>query len=543
MRNECIMGSKFLSGIPWPKKIDSFSFQWKRIKRLFVGQIGFLWFSINGSLAWIRRNSAFFICKVVVIGTQPSARSVVSIRELTSGCLSIRKNTGKNLEGRICRYGRSISNSDSGFTPSLCLEPLAKHKKVTTIETWLSSFHVFVGAYTKQFPHEAPALMKYGEIIQDLAGRGHNWKFYDENAVPLFRGIECMASCSLSHKFPFVDHSKTQLIHQKERQILSQKDIVLNSIRTASVFLVVLLSTFATGVRGHTQFQNVVFVAHHKLPVLSPDLPSPPHRHSSLPTPVKVERLGFLLGLHPFHYWIFVIWFYSRFSGSLSRWRKSRTATNLMSALDKPEAVDAKLQKELEVHRLAGPFQSPPLSPFLISPLGLVPKKVQGEFRLIHHLSFPTGFSVNDAFLQIIPVLNMLQLMRPSNWFKVLVQVVFWPRQMFKMHSGLSPFILMIMVSLGCSGGGSIIMTDAWLLKCLAQLWNGLLVIREKLNWWLPLSFFWATLSTTAGFVFVTLLLPGYSHSTRKDLWSLHYHVVCGYWIRLHFFGGSSTSW
>ena len=68
-----------------------------------------------------------------------------------------------------------------------------------------------------------------------------------------------------------------------------------------------------------------------------------------------------------------------------------------MSALDNPEAVDAKLQKELEAHRLAGRFQSPPLSPFWISPLGLVPKKVQGEFRLIHHLSFPTGFSVNDG--------------------------------------------------------------------------------------------------------------------------------------------------
>ena len=119
--------------------------------------------------------------------------------------------------------------------------------------------------------------------------------------MPRFHGIECMASCSLSHKFPFVDHSKTQLIHQKERQILSQNDVVLNSLRNASVFLVVLLSTFATGVRGHTQFQNVIFVAHYKLPVLSPDLPSPPHRHSSLPTPVKVEILGFLLGLHPFH--------------------------------------------------------------------------------------------------------------------------------------------------------------------------------------------------------------------------------------------------
>ncbi|XP_073249624.1 uncharacterized protein [Porites lutea] len=68
-----------------------------------------------------------------------------------------------------------------------------------------------------------------------------------------------------------------------------------------------------------------------------------------------------------------------------------------MLALDNPEAVDAKLQKELEVHRLAGPFQSPPLSPFWISPLGLVLKKVQGEFRLIHQLSFPTGFSVNNG--------------------------------------------------------------------------------------------------------------------------------------------------
>ena len=68
-----------------------------------------------------------------------------------------------------------------------------------------------------------------------------------------------------------------------------------------------------------------------------------------------------------------------------------------MSALDNPEVVDAKLQKELEVYRLAGPFQSFPLSPFWISPLGLVPKKIQGEFRLIHHFSFPTGFSANDG--------------------------------------------------------------------------------------------------------------------------------------------------
>lgn len=32
-----------------------------------------------------------------------------------------------------------------------------------------------------------------------------------------------------------------------------------------------------------------------------------------------------------------------------------------------------------------------------MSPLGVVPKKAPGEFRMIHHLSFPQGSSVNDG--------------------------------------------------------------------------------------------------------------------------------------------------
>ncbi len=41
-------------------------------------------------------------------------------------------------------------------------------------------------------------------------------------------------------------------------------------------------------------------------------------------------------------------------------------------------------------------FTSPPFKQFRVSPLGLVPKKVDGEYRLIHHLSYPKGESVND---------------------------------------------------------------------------------------------------------------------------------------------------
>ena len=32
----------------------------------------------------------------------------------------------------------------------------------------------------------------------------------------------------------------------------------------------------------------------------------------------------------------------------------------------------------------------------MVSPLGVIPKKQLGEYRMIHHLSFPCGGSVND---------------------------------------------------------------------------------------------------------------------------------------------------
>jgi len=46
--------------------------------------------------------------------------------------------------------------------------------------------------------------------------------------------------------------------------------------------------------------------------------------------------------------------------------------------------------------RIVGPFPAPPFRNFRTSPLGLVPEKDPNEFLLIHHLSFPTGSSVND---------------------------------------------------------------------------------------------------------------------------------------------------
>ena len=69
---------------------------------------------------------------------------------------------------------------------------------------------------------------------------------------------------------------------------------------------------------------------------------------------------------------------------------------NLRSTQRFPEAVREKLTIELELGRIAGPFSSPPFPTFRCSPLALIPKKAEGEFRLVLNLSYPRNQSVND---------------------------------------------------------------------------------------------------------------------------------------------------
>ena len=78
-------------------------------------------------------------------------------------------------------YKVTVKNAEPGSSPSLCLEPAEKPRKITSIDSWLTAFHVFVGIFCMKYPSDAPALMKYGSLIRDLAARGHNWRSYDEN--------------------------------------------------------------------------------------------------------------------------------------------------------------------------------------------------------------------------------------------------------------------------------------------------------------------------------------------------------------------------
>lgn len=181
-----------------------------------------------------------------------------------------------------------------------------------------------------------------------------------------------MTNCGLSHtRLPCQNHYN-RCLHggYRARLILPLKATVSGSIRDVNVPRGVATNTYAISVRGLILFPNVIFVAQPEHPVFSPNLPSPsPHK---LPTPVKVERLRLLLdGYTPSTVEFLISGFTCGFPIHFQGERQSRKANNLLSALENPLAVDAKLKKELDAQRLVGPFQSLPLSPFWVSiPLG-----------------------------------------------------------------------------------------------------------------------------------------------------------------------------
>lgn len=106
-------------------------------------------------------------------------------------------------------------------------------------------------------------------------------------------------------------------------------------------------NTGVISVRGHTLFPSVIFVAKASNPVFIPQLPSPSPR--TLPTPVRVERLSFLLDGYTHSTVEFLIsGFTNGFPIHFQGVRQSCKAKNLLSASDNPSAVDSKLKKSLK---------------------------------------------------------------------------------------------------------------------------------------------------------------------------------------------------
>ena len=77
------------------------------------------------------------------------------------------------------RYHLSLTSPHGLALPTLSIEPSQKPKAVPNIDAWTWAFQIFVGVYAAKFPIDAPALMKYSEVVRDLAARGADRRFYD----------------------------------------------------------------------------------------------------------------------------------------------------------------------------------------------------------------------------------------------------------------------------------------------------------------------------------------------------------------------------
>ena len=109
-----------------------------------------------------------------------------------------------------------------------------------------------------------------------------------------------------------------------------------------------------------------------------------------LPTPVQADRLILLLDGYD-HSTVeilrrgFTEGFSIHFDGDLTE----IVSKHLLSAIQQPAVVEAKPSKEIDAGRVAGPFETPPFPKFPVSLLGVVPKKVPGEFHCNPSLVLP----------------------------------------------------------------------------------------------------------------------------------------------------------
>ena len=145
-------------------------------------------------------------------------------------------------------------------------------------------------------------------------------------------------------------------------------------------------ATSVTGVINHTQGISVPLSTQHKMRLKSKPQNEVTNLQDQnvtevipLPTPVSVHNLEEALSGDPDKNFVselcnlFTHGVHIGFQGQ----RAPRFSKNLPTAFANPEIVSSNLATEVSLGRMAGPFDSPPFQNFQVSPIGLVPKRIQ----------------------------------------------------------------------------------------------------------------------------------------------------------------------
>ena len=179
-----------------------------------------------------------------------------------------------------------------------------------------------------------------------------------------------------------------------------------NQKRSVEIHPLAPTDTTVSAVVGTTQFPIVRLSPLQETASLNP---SPGHSMitglmHSIPTPVKVAKLKNMLDKYKDRSFIingFKYGFRIGYQGD----HKPVLATNSKSVNTNPKAAAAKINEEITLGRIAGPFSYLPFKYFKSCPLALRMKST-GKWRLLHNLSFPynadsVNFCIDDNFKKV----------------------------------------------------------------------------------------------------------------------------------------------
>ncbi|XP_061164566.1 uncharacterized protein LOC133173600 [Saccostrea echinata] len=288
-----------------------------------------------------------------------------------------------------------------GKNTNISVVPKKAKQTINTIYQWTTAFLRFVSVYAEKFPNETPNLLKHAETVRDMASSGNvSWQTYDKQ-IRMDRQNRGTPWGKLNVEFILQAQRSREETKQPFRPFRSrfgQRFLGKNStpeefaghiigmgvanLKTAN------FNTFVQDVEKTTLKQ----IAEHKQLIEAKcSIPQAKQQNNNevvtpiIPNVLQYLLLGYDATISDYLVSGFKYGFDLHYHGP----RYFRASRNLSSALRNTVIVCNKLQKELDAHRIAGPFVSPPFENLQISPIGIVPKKEHGQFRLIHHLSFP----------------------------------------------------------------------------------------------------------------------------------------------------------
>lgn len=271
---------------------------------------------------------------------------------------------------------KSLRLQSAGNSKYKCVASKPK-KSIKSIEQWTSAFLKFLAVYSEKYPKQIPAVIKHGEIVRELASRclGLAWLTYDKQvrknievrSIPwgqLHYEYWVMATTFRQPPTQFNFHGKhvQQRVPYRNRipqgfcyafhkngkcsnQQCQYKHICFQCKKTHSI----LHCTWGdkSNPRGANPSSKVN--NHHC-----------PQANKLVVTPVKVTFLGQFLEGYDDHLRTFLCeGFQQGFKIQYQGPRQHRSCKNLLSVQQHENIVAKKLQKEVSLCRIAGPFSSP----------------------------------------------------------------------------------------------------------------------------------------------------------------------------------------